>query len=147
MVLILRRAKQTAALAVAAALALGCAGPGAAPGAGPGASRDMNAAMARWKGRRAYEAVAMWGMPDAVTREGMLGRLRWNADPKATGARPWGQPFAAPAGGEDVAPRRQEWATRCARTLAVDAQEIVQFATWSRSEGCSTDPTDYLPPP
>jgi hypothetical protein len=108
---------------------------------------DMNTVMSSWKGRRAYEAVAMWGMPDSITREGTLGMLRWRADAAAIGSKAWGQPFSGESGEDGQPQRRQDWPVRCARVLSVDAQEVVQFASWSRSEGCSTDPADYLPPP
>jgi hypothetical protein len=129
-----------------------CAGtaPTSSSGAAAGAPRSrptMNDAMSSWKGRRAYEAVAMWGMPDSITREGTLGMLRWRADAAAIGSKAWGQPFSG-EGGEDGEPqRRKDWPMRCARVLSVDVEEVVQHANWSRSEGCSTDPNDYLPPP
>jgi hypothetical protein len=113
-----------------------------------GTRGDMSAAMSSWKGRRVYEAVAMWGMPDSITREGALGMLRWRADAAAIGDKPWGQPFAGADGQpQDPQQRRKDWPMRCARVLSVDVQEVVQYANWSRSEGCSTDPADYLPPP
>ena len=128
----------------------GCAGTAPPVAHGPRPTNvslgDMNAAMSSWKGRRAYEAVAMWGMPDSITREGAMGLLRWKADAADTGSRPWGAPFSD-AEADTGAARQQSWPTRCARVLAVDVEEIVQRANWARSEGCSTDPADYLPPP
>ncbi|MGH8518700.1 MAG: hypothetical protein ACREUE_14705 [Panacagrimonas sp.] len=135
------------------ALLAGCASPAPAPG-GTRTSRDsgegMNAALASWKGRAAYDAVAMWGMPDSITREGTLGMLRWKADASAGGAKQWGQPFSGDGSEQQsaaVEPSRRSWAMRCARVLYVDIQEIVQRATWYGSDGCSTNPADYLPPP
>ena len=87
----------------------------------------------------------MWGMPDSITREGAMGMLRWKADAAVIGSKAWGQPFSDD-GTQGVDPRRKDWPMRCARVLSVDIQEIVQYANWSRSEGCSTDPADYLPP-
>ncbi|MCC2658999.1 MAG: hypothetical protein K0Q76_4107 [Panacagrimonas sp.] len=152
MIAILRTAKRACRLLLICVCVSGCAGSGSTAGttsaSAAGARGDMNAAMSSWKGRRAYEAVAMWGMPDSITREGALGMLRWRADAAAIGDKPWGQPFYG-ADGQPQEPqqRRKDWPMRCARVLSVDVQEIVQYANWSRSEGCSTDPTDYLPPP
>ena len=127
----------------------GCAGrsPAPAPIVGASSRGDMSTAMSSWKGRRAYEAVAMWGMPDSITREGTLGMLRWRADAAAIGSKPWGQPFSDDDGQDGPSQRRKDRPMRCARVLSVDVQEVVQYASWSRSDGCSTDPADYMPPP
>jgi hypothetical protein len=133
-------------------LLAGCAGtaptsPSGSAASAPHSRPTMNDAMSSWKGRRAYEAVAMWGMPDSITREGTLGMLRWRADAAAIGSRAWGQPFSGEDSEDGQQQRRKDWPMRCARVLSVDVQEVVQYANWSRSEGCSTDPNDYLPPP
>lgn len=134
----------------AALLLAGCATSPPPPTAGSRDARgDMNAALASWKGRAAYDAVAMWGMPDSITREGTLGMLRWKADASAIGSKPWGQPFSGDGSEPQAAaePARRSWAMRCARVLYVDIQEIVQRATWYGGDGCSTNPADYMPPP
>lgn len=141
MIAILRTALGMCLLALVGA---GCANR--TPASAPSNRGDVSSAMSSWKGHRAYEAVAMWGMPDSVTREGALGMLRWKADAAAIGAKAWGQPFSGDQGPASD-PRGQDWPMRCARMLSVDIQEVVQYASWSRSDGCSTDPADYLPPP
>jgi hypothetical protein len=93
----------------------------------------MNAAMGTWKGRWAREAVGMWGMPDAMGREGTLMILQWKSD----SVRLRGSPESAPD-----ASGAEPWPTLCNRVLAVDEQEIIRQARWFGS-GCSTNPADY----
>ncbi len=103
---------------------------------------SMSIVMASWKGRMAREAVAMWGMPDFIGREGTLGMLQWKADNAAgtsTGSASWTPPLFEPPEGS------QPWPTRCNRVLMVDASETIQNARWFGSN-CSTDPADYAPP-
>lgn len=97
----------------------------------PPGNTAVNTAMAAWKGRWAAEAVASWGMPDSVSRDGMLGVLVWNADDAAARA-------AVPSGGG------QPWPALCTRVLSVDAAEIIRHARWYGTD-CSTDPADYAP--
>lgn len=97
----------------------------------PPGDAAVNTALAAWKGRWVAEAVASWGMPDSVNRDGMLGVLVWKADGAA--AR-----NAVPSGGG------QAWPALCTRVLSVDAAEIIQHARWYGSD-CSTDPADYAP--
>lgn len=122
-------------------LVTACASPPSAGGSNTNTG-DMNAVMTSWKGRMAREAVAMWGMPDSMGREGMVGVLRWKAESrsKASGSTDWTPPqFEKPASVE------QPWPTLCGRTLIVDAAEIIRDARWSGGD-CSKDPADYAPP-
>jgi len=96
------------------------------------ASKGVNLAMDAWKGHKIAEAIGMWGMPDSITREGVLGVLAWKAD-NAAGKPP---PPALPNG--------MAWAVRCARVLSVDPSETIVQARAYGSE-CSDDPADYAP--
>lgn len=88
--------------------------------------------MEAWKGRPVTEAVAKWGMPDSVNREGMHGVLVWKADDTSgTESLP-----ALPPG--------MAWADLCQRVLMVDPSETIVQARASGS-GCSSDPWDYAP--
>ncbi len=103
---------------------------------------DMGAAMASWKGHSAREAVAMWGMPDSMGREGTVGVLRWKAHKhkNASGSADWTPPeFEPPTGNQ------RPWPMLCSRTIVVDAAEIIQDARWSGSD-CSNDAEEYAPP-
>jgi hypothetical protein len=96
------------------------------------AGRNVDGAMEPWKGRRVAEAVGMWGMPDSIVREGMLGVLTWKAD-NAPGRKPL-----------PPAPGATQWAVLCTRVLSVDASETIVSGRVYGS-GCSVDPEDYMP--
>lgn len=95
----------------------------------PPGSEAVNTVMSAWKGRWVGDAVASWDLPDAISRDGILGVLVWNAD--AASAAP-------PSGGG------KPWPLLCMRVLSVDAAEIIRHARWHGS-ACSTDPADYAP--
>ena len=140
----MRPIKLTLCLVLVGILVTACASPASTPASAGSGKANMNAVMASWKGRMAREAVAMWGMPDSIGREGTLGMLQWKADNKATGtgtgSASWTPPMFEPPEGS------QAWPTRCNRVLMVDAAEVIQNARWYGSD-CSTDPADYAPPP
>ncbi len=119
-------------------LIAGCASPGG--GGSPANNSRMNAVMASWKGHRVTEAVGMWGMPDSIGREGMLGVLQWKSEAPSNSTSPsWTPPMMQRPDGS------QPWPTRCGRVLMVDPAEIIQQARWFGSD-CSMDPADYAPP-
>lgn len=95
-------------------------------------SRDVGRAMDAWKGKPVTEAVAKWGMPDAIHREGTVGVLVWHADDTSDTA-------SLPA-----LPPGMAWADLCRRELTVDPSETIVQAR-AMGSGCSTDPWDYAP--
>lgn len=109
-----------------------CLLAGCASNAPQSSSQGVKSAMDAWKGRRVAQAVGLWGMPDSITREGMLGVLVWKADNAADTPPP------------PALPQGMAWAVLCTRVLSVDPSEtIVQARAYGN--GCSTDPADYAP--